>query len=188
MLCDKLKECRKQAGLSQEELAQKCCVSRQAVTKWENNRGMPNIESLQTLARLFDVSVDYLLDDGNILTGSVVKESISFSDVYKKGCFPYDTVVKGKYAKAKKITSLICQKKLSLIESVIDFFVSPGLLQTADACNNISAYYLVELENRQLLVNFTKEFIESRELTATFSGKKMIIGNQVFVKLKELKC
>lgn len=45
-LGEKLKENRKKAGLSQEELAEKLNVSRQAITKWENDKGFPSIESL----------------------------------------------------------------------------------------------------------------------------------------------
>lgn len=46
---ERLRECRKQAGLSQEELADKLCVSRQAVTKREIGRGMPNKKVCKTL-------------------------------------------------------------------------------------------------------------------------------------------
>ena len=45
-LGEKLREHRKKAGLSQEELAEKLSVSRQAITKWESNRGLPSIESI----------------------------------------------------------------------------------------------------------------------------------------------
>ncbi|MDD7285522.1 MAG: helix-turn-helix transcriptional regulator [Firmicutes bacterium] len=42
---EKIKKCRKEAGLSQEQLAEKLCVSRQAVAKWEADRGIPDVET-----------------------------------------------------------------------------------------------------------------------------------------------
>jgi hypothetical protein len=56
-------------------------------------------------------------------------------------------------------------------------------LQIADSLNNTSAYYLVELEQKQLLVNVTKEFIESRELICKLTEKKIVIGNNLFKKI-----
>jgi hypothetical protein len=46
----------------------------------------------------------------------------------------------------------------------------------------MSVYYLIELEQKQLLVNVTKEFIESRELNCKFTEKKIVIGNNMFKK------
>ena len=61
----KIKELRKAAGYSQEELAEKLCVSRQAVTKWETDAGLPDIINLQAVSTLFCVSVDMLLGQDN---------------------------------------------------------------------------------------------------------------------------
>ena len=94
----------------------------------------------------------------------------------------FDAVVKDKYPKAEIIYPLIRKKKLSLIENVIDFIVQPDVLNVADSLNNSSSYYFVKLENKQLLVNVTKEFIESREVNCQFTEKKQIIGNQMFIK------
>lgn len=58
MLQDKLKQLRRQAKLSQEQLAERLNVSRQAVTKWENGTGMPDIENLKAMASFFCISLD----------------------------------------------------------------------------------------------------------------------------------
>ena len=58
---DKLKSIRKQAGMSQERLAEELGVSRQAVTKWETNAGTPDIENIMSISKLFDVSIDEML-------------------------------------------------------------------------------------------------------------------------------
>lgn len=60
---DKLIGLRRRNGWSQEELAEKMNVSRQAVTKWEGAQSLPDTEKLIKLSNLFDVSVDCLLKD-----------------------------------------------------------------------------------------------------------------------------
>lgn len=56
----KLKSIRKQAGLSQEKLAEKIGVSRQAITKWETDAGIPDIENIMAISTLFGVFIDEL--------------------------------------------------------------------------------------------------------------------------------
>ena len=52
---------RTQNGLSQDELAEKVFVTRQAVSRWETGETTPNVETLKLLSRLFDVSINTLL-------------------------------------------------------------------------------------------------------------------------------
>ena len=54
-------ELRTQKGLSQDELAEKVFVTRQAVSRWENGDTVPNTETLKLLSKLFDVSINTLL-------------------------------------------------------------------------------------------------------------------------------
>ncbi|MBR5645391.1 MAG: helix-turn-helix domain-containing protein [Treponema sp.] len=60
---EKLKELRKQKGISQEQLAEKIYVSRQAITKWESGNGIPDIENLIAISSLFNESLDSLLSE-----------------------------------------------------------------------------------------------------------------------------
>lgn len=60
---EKLKELRTKKNYSQESLAELLNVSRQAITKWENGNGMPDIENLKAIAQLFGVTVDSLVHD-----------------------------------------------------------------------------------------------------------------------------
>ena len=52
---------RKKLNITQDELAQKICVSNKAVSKWENGHGMPSIDYLVILAKTFNVTVNELL-------------------------------------------------------------------------------------------------------------------------------
>ena len=54
-------ELRAKKGLSQEELAEKIFVTRQAVSRWETGETIPNIDTLKLLSGLFDVSINTLL-------------------------------------------------------------------------------------------------------------------------------
>lgn len=60
---EKLQLIRKNKGLTQEELAEKLSVSRQAVTKWESGQVYPEITNLIQISNLFNVTVDYLVRD-----------------------------------------------------------------------------------------------------------------------------
>ena len=64
---EKLKALRTERGLTQEQLAARLYVSRPAVSKWETGGGSPNLDSLQAVARLFDVSVDDLLSADDLI-------------------------------------------------------------------------------------------------------------------------
>ena len=58
---DMIRRLRTEKGLSQDELAEKLFVTRQAVSRWENGETTPNPETLKQLSRLFDVSINTLL-------------------------------------------------------------------------------------------------------------------------------
>ena len=68
ILADKLIDLRKKSGWSQEELAEKLNVSRQAVSKWESAQSVPDMGRIVQLSELFSVSTDYLLKDSVELT------------------------------------------------------------------------------------------------------------------------
>lgn len=57
----------KRKGFTQEELAKKLYVTRTAISKWESGRGLPNIDSLKALSKLFNVTIDDLLSSDDIL-------------------------------------------------------------------------------------------------------------------------
>lgn len=63
ILADKIVDLRKKSGWSQEELAEKLNVSRQAISKWEGAQSVPDMGRIIQLSELFGVSTDYLLKD-----------------------------------------------------------------------------------------------------------------------------
>ena len=95
---DVLLQLRTQKGLSQEELAQKVFVTRQAVSRWETGETTPNVETLKLLSALFDVSVNTLLGSPRKLIcqccGMPLSDEVtsrekdgSFNEEYCKWCY-----------------------------------------------------------------------------------------------------
>ena len=88
-LAGKLKSIRKQAGMSQEQLAEKLGVSRQAVTKWETDAGIPDIENVMAISALFNISIDDLLSNEKAAKQSIdyLFESITESYEHLRDLF-----------------------------------------------------------------------------------------------------
>ena len=78
-IANKLVKLRKQAGLSQEELADKLGLSRQAVSKWERAEASPDTDNLICLAKLYGVSLDELLSTEDD-TETIIEEQVKKDD------------------------------------------------------------------------------------------------------------
>ena len=76
-IANRLVELRKKSGLSQEELAARLGLSRQAVSKWERAEASPDTDNLICLAKLYGVSLDDLLNT-NESVEEIVKERLDF--------------------------------------------------------------------------------------------------------------
>ena len=89
----KLKTLRKQLNLSQEQLAEKLGVSRQAITKWETDGGLPDIENLMAVAVLFSISMDDLLSEEKLIhsTSDYAFESVTEYDISRPSHFDIKT-------------------------------------------------------------------------------------------------
>ena len=66
---------RKKRGLSQEELADILNVSRQAITKWETDRGIPDIANLIRISEEFEISLDELIKGDNSIKRKIIYDS-----------------------------------------------------------------------------------------------------------------
>lgn len=95
---DILLELRTQKGLTQEELAEKVYVTRQAVSRWENGDTVPNTETLKVLSKFYGVSINTLLGSprqlicqccGMPLDDSTISKETDgeFNEDYCKWCY-----------------------------------------------------------------------------------------------------
>lgn len=64
-ISERIQQLRKQKGYSQEDLADKLGVSRQAVSKWESRQSTPELDKIIALSQLFNISTDYILKGEN---------------------------------------------------------------------------------------------------------------------------
>lgn len=90
MISMRIRELRKQAKLSQEMMAEKIGVSRQAITKWETGLGVPDIENLVAIADLFKLSLDELMGrdiEHETLAKDYLYESVTEYDIDGKKDF-----------------------------------------------------------------------------------------------------
>ena len=183
----KLKELRKNFGLSQEELALIIHVSRQAITKWESDNGLPDILNLKELSKVFGLPVDYFLDNTKELEVLYMKIELDKND-YKNKISMYSEVLH-KYFNNNEIFILTRNKKVTIIDSLIDFLTIPwlGPVETADALSDLSPYYLVIKDNLKLLVNIKDYELKVILLPSNTNIKKFIYNKNVFRNCGKLK-
>lgn len=110
-------ELRTKNGLSQDELAEKLYVTRQAVSRWETGETVPNTETLKLLSKLFDVSINTLLGSPRKLIcqccgmplddSSISKETDgTFNEEYCKWCYTDGKFV---YTNLEELTNFLVE-------------------------------------------------------------------------------
>ena len=178
----KIREARRKCGFSQEQLADKMSVSRSAIAKWETDKGLPDVGNLKVLARLLNVSLDQLLDEGVSSDSSVIREKYNLI-AYGYGCsrVKKDRVVRDKYPDAKIFPLLGRQDLVNLdllSEYTQDCRTGPvDLLKQTD-----KSFYLIEKENRQFLVTVTDAYVETRPLEHPLQGNQFRLDGWNFIK------
>ena len=185
---EKIKALRQQNGLSQEGLANKLSVSRQAITKWETNRGLPDIENLKCLSKLFNVSLDYLVTEGNDELSAQINEKINLEE-YNAIKHSYkcteDCIVLHKFPQALKIFPLVQEKRLNRLEKIFEWLFMPffGAFDIIDKLNNRRKSYLIDNNGQNLLVTVTKDIMETSVLPYTVIDKQFVHENYKYTIL-----
>lgn len=187
-LGQKLRKIKSKFGLSQEQLAEVINVSRQAITKWENDGGLPDVSNLQEISEVFGVTVDYLLNDDSNLPALSMKKKLD-RNKYKNKIVMYSEVLKEYYPEPYEIFVLSRTKKLNFIELILDTFIasSIGPVSTADELGDLSPYYLVKKDDLKLLVNIKNYTLEVIELPFNTNDKKFIYKKNKFRNYGKLK-
>ena len=198
-LGEKIKKARIENGLTQEQLADKMMVSRQAITKWEADKGIPDVSNLKVLSQLLNVSIDYLLDDGSTIDINVIREPIDISK-YGKAFIKKkltDKLMLEKYPTAQ-IKTLMPQKKLTKMEWILEYI----LMFFTFTCNFMQFYYSLTFLDREfylvnqdslqflVIVHHKEGFVETRRMVETFNtrkGEKFTIGDIVYIDCGESK-
>lgn len=171
-LGQKIKDMRRKMGLSQETLGEIICVSRQAITKWENDIGMPDISNLQELSKVFGITVDYLLNENNNLPLLQMKLDISKEKGNKES---NDKIIRHYYSDEwdiKFVSHSKCYKNkiLNFLERVLiafsnwygNFWMLKMFLYDVDNVNN--EYYLLTRDDIKLLCHINNNQLHVIEL------------------------
>jgi transcriptional regulator with XRE-family HTH domain len=192
---EKLKRLREDAGLTQARLADKLSVSRQAVTKWESDKGLPDIENLKRLSALLDTSVDSLLDGSDALHLVLTRETIDLAAYPENRAFrgPFggtisrkDAAVRSKfpgatihYLGARQLPT----KEEQRVDAFLDFFSDvPGVSGVVNGLKNAGkAFYLVDDGGRQFLACVTDDVIETRRMDEKVSSKTFRVDGFEFI-------
>lgn len=189
-LGEKIRRARKLSGLSQEQLAQKLCVSRSAIAKWETDKGMPDVENLKLLSRVLSVSVDSLLDDRKEEEPRAVIREPYHLAAYGRGCekVKKDRMMRAKFPNAN-ICTLLGRPDLSVEGKLVDStlgILTPVPFGTPEFMKSVRQidkdFYLVEQENDQFFVTVTHDFLEIRLLDHKQTEHSFHLGSWLFIR------
>ncbi len=167
---------RKLKGMTQNELADKLFVTRQAVSKWEMGNSLPSLEVLILLTKLFDVTIDYLLD------GSDIKEN-DYQQMFMQ--YPRESVIyqflnsKDKNQNIKNIFYLLSiNERKQIIDQLISRQINLDI--------NLLWPHLSLEERKYLLANLLSKKLDIRldGLFDLMSNEEKVMMNKhkVFVK------
>jgi len=180
LFAEKLKELRKQKGISQEGLAEKLYVSRQAITKWESGNGIPDIENLIAISALFNESLDSLLSEEKSLISKneFLYESRTEYDLdspkkidLKLGV-THEVVIEK--TKDEKIQVIAASNKLSYLAQQVKVKIDEDkkrmdvIIKHSTDLSDISAE-----ENLFILVRIPEKFVVDIELTSELENLKI---------------
>lgn len=113
-LSEKIQYLRKEHGLTQEQLAEQCNVSRQAITKWESDIAIPETEKIIFLSKRFKISIDALLKDELDIIGAKEVSSCGKSLVIDSNSGLYEGVLIKESIADENILDLLEIKKVEI--------------------------------------------------------------------------
>ena len=167
--CDKLVNLRKKNNITQEVLAEKINVSRQAVSKWENGTSMPDMKTIMELCSILNCSLDELIDDEVIGNNKTKKEDKNNINDYLKEILDFITRTYNMFCSMKFKEKIKCIFEIGfliiflafvwfILGSMLSSFISPILWNLPDGVNyflhNIldAIYFLIALVSSFIVV------------------------------------
>ena len=194
MVGKNIERLRRERGIKQKDFISRMQtmgldINPTSYSKLEGQVRLASDKELFIISKLLNVSIDYLLDDGEVIDEVVMREPYNLSDygkdIKKK---KKDRVIREKFPDAE-IHTLLGKFKLTKSEKVIDnllgFFTDApfGTPELINSFKNMDKeFYLVKKDGKQFLVTVTDEFIETRQLAKRITANKFEIGNWKFTK------
>ena len=180
IFAEKLKTLRKEKNISQEQLAEKIHVSRQAITKWESGNGIPDIENLIAISALFNESLDSLLSEEKSLISKheFLYESRTEYDLdspkkidLKLGA-AHEVIIEK--TNDEKILVIAASNKLSYLSQQVKVKIDEDKRRMdVIAKHSADLSEIAALENLFILVRIPVKFVADVELSGEFENLKI---------------
>ncbi|MBD5454479.1 MAG: helix-turn-helix transcriptional regulator [Lachnospiraceae bacterium] len=179
-LSEKIIELRKVNGMTQEELAAICNVSRQSISKWEADIALPETEKLLILGETFHVSIDVLLKDSLILNEVKTAHGCSDNAIQEKKQEIYEGILIKESITDDAVIDLIHVHKVELWDAGGKPKYWTALFFTCDRKDFPEQISKVMVSNPEDGVNWFVDFKSGNEKYVVFKDKilKYQIGNQ----------
>lgn len=182
----KLIEIRKKFGLSQDQFAEIIDVTRQIINEWENEGVLPDVSNLQMISKVFGITIDSLVNDDVQLSAFSMRKELD-RNKYRSKFTMFSEVLNEYYSEPWEIFILKREKKMTILENIIDFCVDIMPFTLADIVRDTSPYYLVKKDNLKLLVNIKNYVLYVVELPSNIDDKKFIYGKNKFINIRKVK-
>lgn len=187
-LGEKIVSLRKQANLTQNDLADRLNISRQAITKWENGTGLPDVDNIKKLAKVFNKSIDELLDykvEEIKLEFDTTKESIK-KQYSKSG--KINEFILNKFKDAESIEILGRTKKLTFWQHLFDWVFTPwpGTFELIDVLGTGRVYSFLVKDKGVYLVLVNKTTMITKKLDHDFK-KCVVVDGYKYNKFRNNK-
>lgn len=184
---NKIKELRKKFGLTQESLAEKLCVSRQAIAKWESGNGVPDTDNLKALSKLFEISIDTLLDNESEIPLTILHQEIKRADFGKNILEQNINIINKNYDDSWSIYGLYWNNKLFSAEAVAEALTF-SISELPNDINRVNdTYFLALKENYKQIIKISKNSIDIKALKSNINIKKFNIKNRTYYNLGLVK-
>lgn len=140
---EKLKKLRKDNNLTQDQLASKLYVTRTAISKWETDKGYPNIESLKLIANTFHMTLDQLISDEDIENKRLLEEQVARKCYYVALASFIVTLIFALVSYLTDIPYFLIPSFIGVISYAIFAFLSTPKYKRARAKNDNLTKYII---------------------------------------------
>lgn len=146
---NKINQLRKLSGMTQEQLAEKLNVSRQTISKWESDSTSPDLESIVKISRIFHVSLDDLLKEGEAGVVNKTDEQITLEDLMKINLHN------------RKMTLLLISGLIFIMVSILNFAYVIALQSTTLSTQYMLYRYIVTGQYENAPIDYMRLMIPS---------------------------
>ena len=146
---NKINQLRKLSGMTQEQLAEKLNVSRQTISKWESDSTSPDLESIVKISRIFHVSLDDLLKEGEAGVANKTDKQITLEDLMKINLHN------------RKMTLLLISGLIFIMVSILNFAYVIALQSTTLSTQYMLYRYIVTGQYENAPIDYMRLMIPS---------------------------